>query len=42
MTIVVRPGSKGTLSNTASVSSTTPPDNQPSNNSATTTTVVGL
>jgi uncharacterized repeat protein (TIGR01451 family) len=42
VTIVVKPASKGTLSNTASVSSTAPPDNQPANNSATTTTLVGL
>ena len=41
VTIVVKPGSKGTLTNNASVSSTAPPDNQPTNNSAATTTVVG-
>ncbi|HEX5147736.1 MAG TPA: DUF11 domain-containing protein, partial [Candidatus Limnocylindrales bacterium] len=41
VTIVVRTSQKGTVTNTASVSSTTPPDNQPLNNSATTTTVVG-
>jgi uncharacterized repeat protein (TIGR01451 family) len=42
VTIVVRPTQKGTVSNTASVSSAGPADHDPSNDSSTTTTVVGL
>jgi uncharacterized repeat protein (TIGR01451 family) len=42
VTIVVRPTQKGTVSNTASVSSSGPADHDPSNDSSTTTTVVGL
>ncbi len=41
ITIVVRPSQKGTLSNSAMVSSAAPADNQPVNNSASVTTVVG-
>lgn len=42
VSIVVRPTQKGTLSNTATVSSAGPADHDPSNDSSTTTTVVGL
>jgi uncharacterized repeat protein (TIGR01451 family) len=40
VTIVVKSPTKGTITNTASVTATSPPDSNPSNNTATATTVV--